>query len=239
MLREEKVAFIRERLESVVVRQSDYTAVIDGLAHVHTEAWLDGVLAWLELNDEWPDAEFELPDFAREILREQAELPDETGPVQLRIGNMETEKLATLWESLDLARRCVAKFKEQHGREPTDIEQRVAISIWIESNKSSKPAYGSGGASQGGVTECPKCGGKVWDNRPKNVERRRDGLKLMPEFKCRDEDQCGWKQWPADARKGGKAEPAPRRQPQPVPAPAEDWDDEPSRGNGKDSDLPF
>ncbi|HEU4649480.1 MAG TPA: hypothetical protein VFS33_10505 [Gemmatimonadales bacterium] len=51
------------------------------------------------------------------------------------------------------------------------------------------------------VEACPQCGGAVYDNRAKNRERKANGQKPLPVFKCKDEDGCGWKQWPP---KGGK-----------------------------------
>ena len=37
---------------------------------------------------------------------------------------------------------------------------------------------------------CPACGDAVWDNRPANIERIRDGKNRMPPFKCRNRS-CG------------------------------------------------
>lgn len=60
-------------------------------------------------------------------------------------------------------------------------------------------AQGGGDSNGGGETvpmKCPDCGGKVYDNRKRNEERRRQGKKSMPEFRCANEDKCGWVKWP-------------------------------------------
>lgn len=240
---DEKAAFVRERLESVKVTQADYDAVIERLAHFHTEAWLDGVLLWLSVCDEWGDADFALPEFAREILRDGAELDwgDEPAPVELYRGNMTTEKLKALWDALNVAHKIETRFIEEHdGKLPSEFTRTLALSMWIEENRNggSRPAALGNGNQGPAITECPDCGGKVWDNRSKNAERRRDGMKLMPDFKCRDENDCGWKKWPADARKGGKAEKPATRKPEPEP----ENEPEPVAATGKfkaDDDLPF
>lgn len=45
-------------------------------------------------------------------------------------------------------------------------------------------------------TECPSCGGAIYDNRRKNTERIAAGQKAMPDFSCKDKEGCGWKKWP-------------------------------------------
>jgi hypothetical protein len=43
---------------------------------------------------------------------------------------------------------------------------------------------------------CPKCErGGVYDNRAENERRRAAGEKPMPEFACRERDDCGWIKW--------------------------------------------
>ena len=44
-------------------------------------------------------------------------------------------------------------------------------------------------------TECPNCGGQVWDNTERNNERALKGEKLMPDFSCKDKAICKWVQW--------------------------------------------
>ena len=44
------------------------------------------------------------------------------------------------------------------------------------------------------MDKCPKCGAEIWDNSEKNIERIAQGLKPMPQFKCKAE--CGWVKWP-------------------------------------------
>ena len=43
-------------------------------------------------------------------------------------------------------------------------------------------------------TECPNCGGKVWDNTEDNKTREATNQKLRPDYSCRDK-VCGWVQW--------------------------------------------
>ena len=48
--------------------------------------------------------------------------------------------------------------------------------------------------SDGVFTECPKCGGRIWDNcEKKQAEPNWRG----PWFSCRDKDGCGWATWDA------------------------------------------
>ena len=42
---------------------------------------------------------------------------------------------------------------------------------------------------------CPDCGSEVYDNRRENDERRAEGKKAMPDFKCIKLRECGWKVW--------------------------------------------
>lgn len=50
-------------------------------------------------------------------------------------------------------------------------------------------------------TECPNCGGEIWDNR----ESKRSGefKPNAPDFACKDKDGCGWKDWPPKKKKTG------------------------------------
>lgn len=42
--------------------------------------------------------------------------------------------------------------------------------------------------------QCVKCGGDVWDNRPKKLA---GGMKPNgPDFACKNKESCGWVQWP-------------------------------------------
>lgn len=43
-------------------------------------------------------------------------------------------------------------------------------------------------------TECPKCGGRIWDNRD---QKNADPTSRRPWFSCRDRDNCGWAMWDA------------------------------------------
>lgn len=40
--------------------------------------------------------------------------------------------------------------------------------------------------------KCAKCGSDMWDNRGKNEERLAQGLKAMPDYKCKNCDQVIW-----------------------------------------------
>ena len=46
-----------------------------------------------------------------------------------------------------------------------------------------------------GNLRCPDCGGPIYDNRSENDERRAQGKKAMPSFKCMKKDECGWFVW--------------------------------------------
>lgn len=61
------------------------------------------------------------------------------------------------------------------------------------------------------MTECPKCGGELWDNRPK--KRSGEMKPNAPDFACKDKENCGWLQWPPKDKKvvkqaGGPGMPA-------------------------------
>ena len=43
-------------------------------------------------------------------------------------------------------------------------------------------------------TDCPKCGGRIWDNRDK---KQAEPNWRGPWFSCRDKDGCGWATWDA------------------------------------------
>ena len=68
------------------------------------------------------------------------------------------------------------------------------------------PSPSSAAPSAGGVPNCPKCGGQMWDNRKENAERVASGQKARPEFACKDKANCGEVLWPPKDKK------------QPVPA---------------------
>jgi len=67
----------------------------------------------------------------------------------------------------------------------------------------------------GEVPPCPKCGGKMWDNRPDKAAGKRSAK--SPDFKCRD-TSCGEVIWPP---RGGAT-----TAPPPVPDYANPFDDE-------------
>ena len=47
---------------------------------------------------------------------------------------------------------------------------------------------------EGKKDACPKCGGPVWDNRPKKAEN--STRSKWPDFSCRDKTGCQWAVWP-------------------------------------------
>ncbi len=55
-------------------------------------------------------------------------------------------------------------------------------------------AKGGNGKTRFDGQHCPKCGGPVWDNRPKKAE---DSTRSKwPDFSCRDKTGCQWAVWP-------------------------------------------
>jgi hypothetical protein len=55
-----------------------------------------------------------------------------------------------------------------------------------------------------GEPSCPKCGGKMWD------DRRNKRNPKAPDFKCRDKQNCDGVIWPPKAEKAEKPAPEPR-----------------------------
>jgi hypothetical protein len=216
--REEKAAFIRERLESVRVTTQDYNQIIQWLSHVHTEAELDGILFWLSVVEEWPDAEFALPEFAIEVLRDQAEMDwsDSPSPLELYRGNMTTEKLKELWDAMRTARALEQRFMQEFdGESPSEFVYKIALSIFIENNRGSgKPAANGNAASHDNspVPPCPQCGGEMWDNRGRKKNPK------QADFRCKDKecmDESGYQTSAWAPRPGA----VPRPQPKPAAPP--------------------
>lgn len=82
--------------------------------------------------------------------------------------------------------------------------------------------------------DCPKCGGRMWDNRNRNVERVAAGKKTGPSFACRDKDGCGaiiWSSSGVDEPRKAKAAP--------TLAPANDGPPDWDAPLPDDADLPF
>ena len=64
---------------------------------------------------------------------------------------------------------------------------------------SKAPGAKNGTKSRFDGQHCPKCGGPVWDNRPKKAEN--STRSKWPDFSCRDKaawnaDGCQWAVWP-------------------------------------------
>lgn len=180
-MREATEAFIRERLESCKVRDDDYRLVTDRLSHTLSQEQLDAFAFWLELNDEWPDTEWEHPEFVKEALREQAELPiGERGPIPLPRGFMSPEKLKTLYDFLCTAHKLESRFMEEHdGESPSEFVRTIAISMFIEENKR-QPS--GNGVTRMAVPRCPACSGEMHDNRDNKKNPK------GPDFRCKSED---------------------------------------------------
>ena len=53
-------------------------------------------------------------------------------------------------------------------------------------------------------TECPKCGGRIWDNRD---HKKANPNSKRPWFSCRDRDGCGWATWDAPQQSQASARP--------------------------------
>lgn len=53
-------------------------------------------------------------------------------------------------------------------------------------------------------SECPQCGGELWNNVKKKASGSMNAK--APDFSCKDKEGCGWVQWPPKAEKavGGK-----------------------------------
>lgn len=98
-----------------------------------------------------------------------------------------------VYESLNGAVTIVEHFKKMHGREPTDLEIRLAATLFIEENKQrrtdqiskerkarSRPPVQVQNA--GDVPACPQCGGEMWDNRGKKKNPK------APDFRCKNEN---------------------------------------------------
>ena len=58
----------------------------------------------------------------------------------------------------------------------------------------SKAPGGNGTKARFDGQRCPKCGGPVWDNRPKKAEN--STRSKWPDFSCRDKAGCQWAVWP-------------------------------------------
>src|SRR6266550_3118270 len=44
------------------------------------------------------------------------------------------------------------------------------------------------------MTDCPQCGGEIWDNRAK--KRAGEMKAAAPDYACKDKENCAWVQWP-------------------------------------------
>lgn len=204
-MREATAAFVRERLETCFVRDDDYRRTLNLLSHSLAQLQLDALAFWLELNDEWPDAEWTLPDFAKDALRQQSELHfhGEHGPIPLFRGFMTPEKLKSLYDFLCTAQKIETRFMEEHdGEAPSEFVRTIAISMFIEENRGQKPVANGRMA----VPPCPACSGPMHDNRDNKKNPK------GPDFRCKDEnceDDKGFRTatWVRDYDQNGKLKP--------------------------------
>ena len=51
------------------------------------------------------------------------------------------------------------------------------------------------------ITECPQCGGDIWNNVAINKRRIANGEKPRPDYSCKDKEGCGWVKWPVKEKK--------------------------------------
>lgn len=142
-----------------------------------------------------------------------------------------------LFEKLLIAGRMVDGFEKKHGRAMTENDRSIAITLFIEEKKHGKagPVEAMGNAvrqnaapSNGGVPQCPKCGGAMWDNRETKQKP------TQPDFKCKDKANCGEAIW-LEGRKG-KGGPRPRQAVGAAPEPTPSFD---PFSDDDDSSLPF
>lgn len=133
------------------------------------------------------------------------------------------------YEALEAAKEVYEEFDKRHGRPPSELEGKLAITFLLERIRETKRANGNGNGNgkqdaptPGAPEACPDCGGPIWDNRSDKAAGK-FGPKY-PDFKCRDKT-CDWAGW--EKRKKAATKPAPA--PAHARAPFDDEDD----------DLPF
>ena len=76
---------------------------------------------------------------------------------------------------------------------------------YVHDTSKDRPRGGGGRAPQPPPTiqangqtieiKCGRCGGDVYDNTQRNKEKAAKGEKLMPAYKCKKGDACGWLLW--------------------------------------------
>lgn len=106
---------------------------------------------------------------------------------------------------------------QAQGRRRTAAEFGIGLYLYDDQNEHRRQAERWVREKDGGKS-CPKCGGGVWDNR--NDPDKAD----WPDYKCRDQDGCGWIKWNADEDGGDNQSEKPQ--------PSKNGQDQPSGANG-------
>ncbi len=249
LTKEEATRFARERIESVWITQEDYKFLVTALDHTLNLPWLEGLLFWLDLCDEWPDEMFHQPDGFLELYREQADMQFTGDKYPLpfpRTEAMDAEKLKNLYDHLITAHKIDQRFQKETGSQLTEVVRALGITLFIEEQKASRPRAGGGGsfnrpASPVAPVRCPKCGGEMYDNTNSKKNPK------APDYACKDanckDPQTGYKTgvWkdrlPVSTPPQQQQAPA-QHQPQPTPPPIAHHP-APAQGAPFDDDLPF
>jgi hypothetical protein len=186
-------------LEEAAIPEDEYSDIRKAMSiNSLTKSQVEGLLFWLDLNAKWSEAQLAAPDMILQELREQLELDR-----YMRNGwTMSDESLLQIWNNLNTAVRVVARFKEEHGREPSFAEVKIAGAIGITSDREKQAAAKSNGGGgykgkpKGSYTPaadavCGACGStNVWDNRRKKASG--EFKAGAPDLKCKDCQEATW-----------------------------------------------
>lgn len=100
--------------------------------------------------------------------------------------------------ALDRMQAIVARLEEQYFRPAAEPSSAQGSGLDPENELNAPPAKKAARKESGDVPPCPKCGGKMWDNR---IGKRNP---KAPDFKCRDRD-CDGVVWPPKKGKGAES----------------------------------
>ena len=99
------------------------------------------------------------------------------------------------WDAVATRTKTFEAAMKKAGFKPAT--RAPTVSVAAAAGAASRPSAAYGGTVH---TECPKCGGPVYDNRAK---KESGAMKPnAPWFKCQDQE-CNWAEWPG--RKKGAA----------------------------------
>lgn len=95
-----------------------------------------------------------------------------------------------LYGHLVTASKMVNRFRQEVGREMTEHDRTIAITLFLQAhpkgngNGAAPKANGGGQRQQsnGSVPSCPQCGGPMHDNRGDKKNPK------APDFRCKDTD---------------------------------------------------